>query len=165
MKKIAWVLLASLLAAAPATAQSQYQATFEFGVGYTRPVVEGPDMVSAILLGEDFFLESGIGLRTHASVIGDDAVFSWMVRGGARPFVIGNTVGHLGGEVSLHTNATRDNDQADTLIGLGLMAGVSHPFADHLNFAVHVFPIAFEFGGEDTITKIGVAEISAHILF
>jgi hypothetical protein len=165
MKKATWILLATLLAAAPSAAQSQYQATFEFGIGYTRPIVEAIDMASLLLQGEDFFLETGVGVRTHASVLGDDAIFSWMVRGGARPFVVGNTVGHIGGEFSLHTNATIDNGEADTLLGLGLMAGVSHPFADHLNFAVHVFPLAFEFGGEDTVTKVGVGEISAHILF
>jgi hypothetical protein len=162
--KTTWMLLAASLAlAAPAAAQSQFQSTFQLGIGYTRPSVEEFDMVSALLQAEDFFFETGIGVRTNSGF--GDTIFSWMVRGAARPFVVGNTTGHIGGEFSLHTNSTVDDGEASTLLGLGLMVGVLHPLTEHLQFGVHVFPIAFEFGGNDTIAKLGVAELSAHILF
>jgi hypothetical protein len=162
-KKAIWILLATLGAAVPAAAQSQYQTTFEFGIGYTRPVTENIDMASLLLQNDNFFIESGVGVRTNSGVDGK-TIFSWLVRGGVRPFVVGNTTGHVGAEFSLHTNATEDNG-ANTLIGLGLLAGVSHSLSDHLTFAVHVYPLAFEFGGSKTKTKLGVAELSAHILF
>lgn len=163
MKTTLWVLAATVAFTAPAAAQSQFQSTFQLGVGYTRPSVEQFDMVSALLQAEDFFFETGIGVRTNSGF--GDTIFSWMVRGAARPFVVGNTSGHIGGEFSLHTNATLDDSEPSTLLGLGVLVGVSHPLTEHLQFGVHLFPIAFEFGGTDTIAKLGVAELSAHILF
>lgn len=173
MKQVSWVLLASLaIAAAPAAAQSQFQSTFEFGVGYTRPAAGDIDMASLLIQADDYFVESGIGIRTNSGVDGD-AVFSWLVRGGLRPFLLGNVTGHIGGEFSLHTNSAVKLEgsgpgarlEPNTLLGLGFYAGVSHAVADHLNVAVHVYPFVFEFGGEDTVTKILVGEFSAHILF
>jgi len=163
MRRTSWVLASIVLAASPVAAQSQFQSTFQLGVGYTRPSVERFDMVSGLIQAEDFFIESGIGVRTNSGY--GDTIFSWMVRGALRPFVVGNTTGHIGGEFSLHTNATADTDGSSTLLGLGFMVGVAHPITEHLNFGVHVFPVAFEFGGVDTIAKLGVAELSAHILF
>ena len=164
MKTTSWVFLAVLLVAAPVAAQSQFQSTFELGVGYTRPTVEDIDMVSFLLQADDYFLESGIGFRTNSGY-GGDTVFSWLVRAAARPFVVGNVRGHVGGEFSLHTNSASDNGDTGTLIGLGFMVGASHQIADHLNIAVHVFPLAFDFGNTDTITKIGVGEFGIHLLF
>jgi hypothetical protein len=163
MKRTFWGLLVLLACARPAAAQSQFQSTFELGVGYTRPAVERFDMVSLLLQAPDFFLESGIGVRTNSGF--GDTVFSWLVRGAVRPFVVGNTTGHLGAEFSLHTNGTADSGGSSTLIGLGFLVGVAHPLTEHLNFAVHLYPIALEFGGTDTIAKLGVAELGAHILF
>lgn len=170
MKKTAfWTLLASLVIALPAAAQSQYQSTFELGIGYTRPSTENIDMMSFLLQADDFFVEMGFGIRTKAGLPGPgggDNVISWMVRGAARPFVIGNLTGHVGAELSLHSNSVLDeNGDVNTLLGLGIFFGVSHQVTDHLNLAVHVFPLAFGFGGADTVTKIGVAEIGAHLLF
>lgn len=172
MKKFTWVLLASLTMAAPVAAQSQFQSTFEVGIGYTRPASGDIDMASLLIQADDFLLESGIGIRTNSGVNGD-AVFSWLLRGGLRPFLLGNLTGHVGGEFSLHTNSTVKIEntvlgpraEPNTLLGLGIFAGVSHQVADHLNLAVHVYPFAFEFGGEDTVTKFLVGEFSAHILF
>lgn len=165
MKKACWVLVASLLTAAPAAGQSQYQTSFEFGLGYTRPAVENFDMVSLLVQGEDYFLETGLGVRINEGVRGNN-IFSWLVRAGARPFMLGNTMGHVGGEFSLHTNATVDkNGEAKALIGLAFLFGVSHNLTDHFNVAVHVYPLSLEFGGPKTVTKIGVAELGAHILF
>ena len=172
MKKMAfWTLLASLVIAVPAAAQSQYQSTFEIGVGYTRPSTENIDMVSFLLQADDFFVETGIGIRTKAGLTatgpgGGDNVISWLVRGAARPFMIGNTTGHVGAEFSLHSNSTLDdNGDPSTLLGFGVFVGVAHQVTDHFNLAVHVFPLSFGFGGKDTVAKIGVAEIGAHILF
>jgi hypothetical protein len=151
MKRTFWILLATLACARPAAAQSQFQSTFELGLGYTRPATESIDMVSALLLADDFFLETGIGVRVNGGLNGD-TMFSWLVRGAARPFLIGSTSGHIGAEFSLHTNATADADGTSTLVGLGFLIGASHPITDHLNFAVHLSPIPFEFGGSDTIT-------------
>lgn len=173
MKKTAfWTVLVSLVIALPAAAQSQYQSTFELGVGYTRPSTENIDMVSFLLQADDFFVETGIGVRTKAGIAsvsgpgGGDNVISWLVRGAARPFVIGNTTGHIGAELSLHSNSVLDdNGDVSTLMGIGVFCGVSHQVTDHFNLAVHVFPLSFGFGGRDTVAKIGVAEIGAHILF
>ena len=164
MKRTFWVLLATLVCALPAAAQSQFQSTFGLGLGYTRPSVERLDMISALLQAEDFFFETGIGVRTNAG-IGGDTVISWLVRGAVRPFVVGNTTGHIGGEFSLHTNSVQDANGSSTLLGLGFLVGVSHPITEHFTFGAHLFPVAFEFGGNDTIAKIGVAELSAHIMF
>ena len=168
MKKVLWVLLACVAVAAPAAAQSQYQTTFEFGLGYTRPSVEEFDMVSLLMQGDDFYFETGLGFRLNAGY-GDNNILSWMLRAAARPIVLGNTTVHVGGEFSVHTNATvrTENGQqkAKPLIGVGALFGVSHPITDHFNVEVHVYPLAFDFGGEKTITKFGVAETGAHILF
>jgi hypothetical protein len=159
------LLLATLAAAAPVHAQSQFQSTFEVGVGYTRPAIEQVDMATLLIQADDFFGETGIGFRTNSGV-GNDTVFSWLVRGGARAFQLGNVRGHVGGEFSLHTNATYDeNGNTSSLIGLAFLVGASHPIADHLNVAVHVYPLAFEFGGEDTVVKIPVGEMGIHLLF
>jgi hypothetical protein len=165
MRRSSGLFLLVIALATPALAQSQFQSNFELGVGYTRPATENVDMVSFLLQADDFLVESGIGFRTNAGLNGD-TVFSWLVRGGIRPFTLGNVTGHVGGEFSLHSNSTiQDDGDVGTLIGLGLLVGASHQFADHLNFAVHIFPLAFEFGGADTIVKVGVAEIGAHLLF
>lgn len=158
------MLLVVLAIAVPAGAQNQYQSTFELGIGYTRPSTENFDMVSFLLQADDFFVESGIGFRTNSG-FGSDTVFSWLVRGGLRPFVLGNVTGHVGAEFSLHTNSAVDNDGVNTLIGLGFIVGGAYQVADHLNLAVHVYPLAFAFGGEDSITKIGVGEFGIHLLF
>ena len=164
-RSISWVVFGVLLlAAVPAAAQSQFQSTFELGVGYTRPATENFDMVSFLLQADDFFLESGVGFRSNAGLDGD-TVFSWLVRAAARPFVVGNVRGHIGGEFSLHTNRASDDNEVGTLIGLGLLVGASHQIADHLNIAVHVYPLAFDFGSTDTVTKIGVGEFGIHLLF
>jgi hypothetical protein len=155
---ISSLCLAGLLLVGPAWAQSQYQSTFELGVGYTRPATENTGMVRSLLQGDDYLVESGIGIRTG----GGDTRFSWLVRAGARAFQLGNVRGHVGGEFSLHTNSANNGD---TLIGLGFLVGVSHQVADHLNLAVHVYPLAFDFGGTNTITKIGVGELGVHLLF
>ena len=60
------MLAACLAVAVPSAAQSQYQSTFELGIGYTRPATENMDMVSLLLQADEFFLETGIGLRTNA---------------------------------------------------------------------------------------------------
>lgn len=157
--------LAALLLAGPAWAQSQYQSTFELGVGYTRPASENSDMVSFLLQADDYFVESGIGIRTNSGTRGD-TVFSWLLRAGARAIQMGNVRGHVGGEFSLHTNGTlNDRNESVTLIGLGFLVGASYQVADHLNLAVHVYPLAFDFGGADTVTKIGVGEVGVHLLF
>lgn len=166
MKKISRLLMvaACLAVAVPSAAQSQFQSTFEVGIGYTRPATENMDMVSVLLQAEDFFLETGIGLRTNAG-IGGDSVFGWLVRGGMRPFALGNVRGHVGAEFSLFSNSTSDNGESATLMGLGFLAGGSYQLADHLNLAVHLYPLAFEFGGGDTVTKFLVGELGVHLLF
>ena len=124
MKKISRLLMvaACLAVAVPSAAQSQFQSTFEVGIGYTRPATENMDMVSVLLQAEDFFLETGIGLRTNAG-IGGDSVFGWLVRGGMRPFALGNVRGHVGAEFSLFSNSTSDNGESATLMGLGFLVG------------------------------------------
>jgi hypothetical protein len=164
-KTISWVIIAGLLHAPATYAQSQFESTFEVGVGYTRPATESVDMVSLLLQADEFFFESGIGVRSNLQGR-DDTVFSWLVRGGGRVYQLGNVKGHVGGEFSLHTNSAFDEGGGlSTLIGLGFLVGASHALADHLNVAVHVYPFAFEFGGEDTTTKILVGEIGLHMLF
>jgi len=161
--KHGWILLA-LLMAAPAAAQSTFQSSFQVGIGYTRPAVDPIDMASLLLQAEDFLIESGIGIRTNSG-IGGDTVFSWLVRGAVRPFLVGNLTGHVGGEFSLHTNSASDNGKASTLIGLGLLTGVSTTVVNHLNLAIHVYPFAFEFGGDETVTQLIAGEFAAHLLF
>jgi len=156
--------LAGLLLVGPAWAQSQYQSTFELGVGYTRPSTENVDMASFLLQADDYFVESGIGFRINGGQ-GGDTQFSWLLRAAARALQVGNVRGHVGAEFSLHTNGTRDSGGTATLIGLGFLVGASHQVADHLNLAVHVYPLAFDFGGAETITKIGVGAIGVHLLF
>jgi hypothetical protein len=174
MKTISWLLGACLLAAVSAQAQSQFQSTFEMGIGYTRTVAGGSDMVSALLQADDFLIETGVGIRTNSGAVtvrnnqlyGGDTVFSWMVRGGVRPFVLGNVTGHVGAEFDLQTNSAVDETgDIGTLLGLGFLVGASHAVADHLNLSVHVYPIAFEFGGEDTVAKLLTATFGAHLLF
>jgi hypothetical protein len=167
MKKISWVwvVAACLAVAVPSAAQSQFQSTFEIGVGYTRPATENMDMLSFLVQADDFFVESGIGLRTNAG-LGGDSVFGWMVRGGMRPFKLGNVRGHVGGEFSLFSNSTVNGDgDPATLLGLAFLVGGSYQVADHLNLAVHLYPLAFEFGGADTVTKLLVGEMGIHLLF
>jgi hypothetical protein len=161
--KYGWILL-TLLVAAPAAAQSTFQSTFQVGIGYTRPAVEAIDMASLLLQAEDFLIESGVGIRTNSGV-GGDTVFSWLVRGAVRPFLVGSLTGHVGGEFSLHTNSAVDNGESSTLIGLGLLTGVSTTVVNHLNLAIHVYPFAFEFGGDETVSKLLVGEFAAHLLF
>jgi len=160
--KYGWIL--GLLLAAPAAAQSTFQSSFQVGVGYTRPAVENIDMATLLLQAEDFLIETGIGFRTNSGV-GGDTVFSWLVRGAARPFLVGSLTGHLGGEFSLHTNSAVDNNETSTLVGLGLLTGVSTMVVNHLNLAVHVYPFELEFGGDETVTKFLVGEFAAHFLF
>ena len=160
--KYGWIL--GLLLAAPAAAQSTFQSSFQVGVGYTRPAVENIDMATLLLQAEDFLIETGIGFRTNSGV-GGDTVFSWLVRGAARPFLVGSLTGHLGGEFSLHTNSAVDNGETSTLIGLGILTGVSTMVVNHLNLAVHVYPFELEFGGDETVTKFLVGEFAAHFLF
>jgi hypothetical protein len=90
---------------------------------------------------------------------------SWLLRAGARPITLGNTLVHVGGELSLHTNGTADSSGDTTLTCLGLLFGTSYTVSDHLNVAVHVFPLVFGFGGTDTITKFATAQLGAHLLF
>ena len=84
---------------------------------------------------------------------------------GVRPITLGNTLVHVGGELSLHTNGTADSSGSTTLTCLGLLFGTSYAVSDHLNVAVHVFPLVFGFGGDDTITKFATAQLGAHLLF
>jgi hypothetical protein len=164
--KISWVVVvaACLALAVPSAAQSQFQSTFELGVGYTRPATENMDMVSFLLRAEDFFVESGIGLRTNAGVNGN-SVFGWLVRGGICPFKLGNVRGHVGGEFSLFSNSTKNSTGSTTLLGLGFLVGGSYQVADHLDLAVHLYPLAFGFGGSKAETKFMVGEMSVHLLF
>jgi hypothetical protein len=85
------------------------------------------------------------------------------VRAAPAAFVVGNVRGH-GAASLLHTNSASDNGDVGTLIGLGSW-WASHQIADHLNIAVHVYPLAFDFGNTDTVTKIGVGEFGIHLLF
>ena len=169
MKKWCVIVVVAMLAGAgAASAQSQYQAAFEIGVGYTRPGAGGFDMVTMLLQGDQFYLESGIGVGINDGFNGD-SVFSWLIRAAARPLAAGNTLLHLGGEFSLHTNSTAklEGNTVDykTLSTVGFLIGASHPLSDHLNFEAHVFPFVLEFGGNETVTNFLKAQVGAHILF
>jgi hypothetical protein len=168
MKKWWMIVVVMLAGAGAASAQSQYQAAFEIGVGYTRPGAGSFDMVSLLLQGDQFYFESGIGFGINDG-LGGNNVFSWLIRAAARPVAAGNTLVHVGGEFSLHTNSTSklDGNTLDykTLSTVGFLLGASHPLSDHLNFEAHVFPFVLEFGGSETVTSFLKAQIGAHILF
>lgn len=160
------MVLAMLACAATAQAQSQYQTTFEVGVGYARPGIGGFDMLTLLLQGDDFIFESGLGFDLNGSPQDSDkSTVSWLIRAAARPVVSGNTVVHLGGEFSLHTNAAWDGTEIKTLTSVGLLMGVSQQIADHLNIEMHVFPFVLEFGNADTGVRLLRAQLGAHILF
>jgi len=164
MKKWCVIVVVMLAGAGAASAQSQYQTAFEMGVGYTRPGAGGFDMATLLLQGDPFYLESGIGFGINDGLNGD-TVFSWLIRAAARPVAAGNTLVHVGGEFSLHTNSTYKNGDAKTLSTVGFLIGASHPLSDHLNFEAHVFPFVLEFGGNETVTNFLKAQVGAHILF
>ena len=167
-KKLCWVFLATLVFAAPASAQKQIETAFEVGLGYASPAVSPnagtggiQDMASLLVQGDDYLFETGIGLS-----FGGDTVFGWLIRGAARPFMVGNVLIHTGAEFSLHTNSIIKSDGTiGTMTGLGLLFGVSHQITDRINGSVNIYPLAFTFGGSDTITTIGVAKLGAHFLF
>lgn len=168
MKKMlgCWLVLAMLACAVSAQAQSQYQTTFEVGLGYARPGIGGFDMMTLLLQGDEFFVETGIGVDINGSpVSSDDTTFSWLLRAAARPIVQGNTVVHVGGEFSLHTNATMDGADIKTLTSVAMLVGSSHQIADHLNVSLHIFPFVLDFGGTDTGVSLMRAQLGAHILF
>ncbi len=162
-----WMVLALLACAANAQAQSQYQTTFEVGIGYARPGIGGFDMATLLLQGDEFLFETGLGFEINGSPVDpNETTVSWLLRAAARPVVAGNTVVHLGGEFSLHTNATiEDNGDVTTLSSVGLLVGASHPIADHLNLSLHRFPFVLDFGGRDTGVSIARAQLGAHLLF
>jgi len=175
-KKLCWVFLATLVLAAPASAQKQIETAFEFGVGYGSPAVSGNsgfsgggggirDMVTLLIQSDDYLFESGIGID-----FASDTVFGWMVRGAARPFLVGNVLIHTGAEFSLHTNSIlsfepNGSTSLGTMTSLGFLIGVSHQITDRINGSVNVYPLSFTFGGSDTITSIGAARLGAHFLF
>ena len=166
-KKLCWVFLATLVMAAPASAQKQVETAFEFGLGYASPLVSSSvgagiqDMASLIIQSDNYYFETGIGLS-----FGGNTVFGWLARGAARPFMIGNVLIHTGVEFSLHTNSTvNSSGEIGTMTGLGFLFGASHQVSDRINVEVHVYPLAFTFGGTDTITSIGAAKFGAHFLF
>lgn len=172
MQKISWVVLAVLLLANPAVAQNQFQTAFEVGIGYARPGIGDFDMATLLIQSDNYFFETGIGIATNSGLDGD-TVLSWLLRAAARPIVLGNTLVHVGAELSLHTNGTFETTgsgtslrvEATTLTSLAGFFGVSQPLNDHFNVALHVFPLAFGFGGDDTITKLATAQLGAHLLF
>ena len=168
MKKWCVIVVVMLVGAGAANAQSQYQAAFELGVGYTRPGAGGFDMATLLLQGDQFYVESGIGFGINDGLDGNN-VFSWLIRAAARPVAAGNTLVHVGGEFSLHTNSTAKFEgnslNYKTLSTVGFLIGASHPLSDHLNFEAHVFPFVLEFGGEETVTSFLKAQVGAHILF
>jgi len=153
--------LATLLWASAAGAQTQYQTTFEVGIGYARPGIGGFDMASVLVQSDEYLFESGIGFDINGGA-GGDTVFSWLIRGALRPIVLGNTRVHIGGEFSLHTNST---DDGSTLTSVGPLFGASYPITDHLNVAVHVFPFVFAFGNQDTVLDVAKAQLGGHLLF
>ena len=168
-----WVFLATLVIAAPASAQRQVETAFEIGLGYASPAISTnvgtggiQDMASLLIQSDNYIFETGIGLS-----FGGDTVFGWLVRGAARPIMLGNVLIHTGAEFSLHTNSvlksggTTGSVELGTLTSLGFMFGVSHQITDRINAEVHVYPLAFTFGGFDTITTIGTARFGAHFLF
>ena len=164
MKKWCVLVVVVLCGAGVAEAQSQYQTAFEAGIGYTRPGAGGFDMASLLLQGDSFLVETGIGLDLNGGLNGDTA-FSWLLRGALRPAMAGNTILHVGAEFSMHTNSAIKDDDIGTLSTVGILFGASHPLTDHLNFEVHVFPLVFEFGNDDTVTRVFTAQLGAHILF
>jgi hypothetical protein len=168
MKKWCVIVVVMLAGAGAASAQSQYQTAFEMGAGYTRPGVGGFDMATLLMQGDQFYLESGIGIGINAAPDGD-SVFSWLIRAAARPVAAGNTLVHVGGEFSLHTNSVAKLEGGathyKTLSTVGFLIGASHPLSDHLNFEAHVFPFVLEFGGNETVTNFLKAQVGAHILF
>ena len=173
-KKLCWVFLATLVIAAPASAQKQIETAFEFGIGYGSPAISGSagaiggvrDMVTLLIQSDDYLFESGIGVD-----FATDTVFGWMVRGAARPFLVGNVLLHTGAEFSLHTNSilssgsTAGSVSLGTMTSLGFLVGVSHQITDRINGSVTVYPLSFTFGGNDTVTSIGAARLGAHLLF
>jgi hypothetical protein len=169
MKKMlgGWMVLAMLACAATAQAQSQYQTTFEVGVGYARPGIGRFDMMTLLLQGDDFIFESGLGFDINGSPQDSDkSTVSWLIRAAARPVVSGNTIVHVGGEFSLHTNAARNSDgEIKTLTSVGLLIGVSQQVADHLNVEMHIFPFVLDFGNPDTGVRLVRAQLGAHMLF
>lgn len=168
MKKWWMIVVVMLAGAGAASAQSQYQAAFEMGVGYTRPGAGGFDMATLLMQGDQFYFESGIGIDVNGGYNGD-TVFSWLIRAAARPVAAGNTLVHVGGEFSLHTNSALKSvgatTETKTLSTVGFLVGASHPLSDHLNFEAHVFPFVLEFGNTETLTSFLKAQIGAHILF
>lgn len=171
-KKLCWVFLATFVLAAPASAQKQIETAFEFGIGYGSPAISGnasggiQDMATLLIQSDDYFFESGIGFD-----FATDTIFGWMIRGAARPFLVGNVLIHTGGEFSLHTNSilseggTQGSVKLGTMTTLGFLIGVSHQITDRINGSVNVYPLSFTFGGFDTITSIGAARLGAHFLF
>lgn len=165
MKKwCAIVVTGMLFGAGVAEAQSQYQTAFEVGIGYTRPGAGGFDMATLLMQGDDFLIETGIGLDMNGG-LNSDTAFSWLLRGALRPAMAGNTILHVGAEFSMHTNSAVKDDDIGSLSTVGILFGASHPLTDHLNFEVHVFPLVFEFGNDETVTRILRAQLGAHILF
>lgn len=168
MKKMlgCWLVLAMLACAVTAQAQSQYQTTFEVGLGYARPGIGGFDMMTLLLQGDEFLFETGVGLDINGSPVNsDDTTFSWLLRAAARPIVQGNTIVHVGGEFTLHTNATVDNGDIKTLTSVAMLVGTSYQIADHLNVSLHIFPFVLDFGGSDTGVSLARAQLGAHLLF
>ncbi len=169
MKKMlgCWMVLAMLACATATEAQSQYQTTFEAGIGYARPGIGGFDMVTLLLQGDEFLFETGLGFDINGSPVdSDETTVSWLLRAAARPVVSGNTVIHVGGEFSLHTNATRNSSgEVKTLTSVGLLVGASQQIADHLNVGLHLFPFVLDFGGPDTGVSLLRAQVGAHLLF
>lgn len=164
MKKWCVIVGLMLVGAGAASAQSQYQTAFEAGIGYTRPGAGGFDMMTLLLQSDSYLLETGIGIEINGGLNGDTA-FSWLLRGALRPAVAGNIIIHAGAEYSMHTNAALDGADVETLSTVGVLFGASHPFTDHLNFEVHVFPVVMEFGRSETVTRFLTAQLGAHILF
>ena len=155
------IVFLTLLLAGAAAAQSQYQTTFEVGIGYGRPGIGRFDMATLLVQSDKYLFESGIGIDVNGEN-GGDTVFSWLIRGASRAIVLGNTVVHIGGEFSLHTNSTSDDG---TLTSVGPFFGTSYGVTDHLNVAVHVFPFVFAFGNPDTVMQIAKAQLGAHLMF
>ena len=164
MKKWCVIVGMMLVGAGAASAQSQYQTSFEAGIGYTRPGAGGFDMMTLLLQSDSYLFETGIGIDFNGGSNGD-TVFSWLLRGALRPAVAGNTIIHAGAEFSMHTNSAFDPPDIGSLSTVGILFGASHPLTDHLNFEVHVFPVVMEFGNEETVTRFLTAQLGAHILF
>ncbi len=164
MKKWCVIVAVVLASVQAASAQSQYQTAFEAGIGYTRPGTGEFDMLTFLLQGDQYYVETGIGFTVNAGYNGDN-VFSWLLRGAVRPIAAGNTIIHVGGEFSLHTSSAVDGADVNSLSSVGLLVGASHALSDHLNFEVHVFPFVLEFGNTETVSRLLTAQVGAHILF